>query len=110
MKDEKIPKILSKLHHTLKESYYGGITDIYRPFGRNIHSYDVNSLYPHSMKKYAMPVGTPTHFSGDISKYNKKAFGFFKVKVTSSKDIKIPFLPVKYKTKYGDRTIFPVGT
>jgi DNA polymerase elongation subunit (family B) len=62
MENLKIPKILSKLHYTIKESYYGGITEVYKPYGKNIHSFDVNSLYPHSMKKYPMPVGKPEYF------------------------------------------------
>ena len=106
----KIPILLSKLHFTLKQAYYGGITDIYRPYGVNIHSYDVNSLYPAAMKKYLMPVGQPKHFIGDISLFKKDPFGFFKVTVTAPTEMKIPILPTKIKTNSGWRTIFPVGS
>ena len=111
MEDEfRIPKILSHLHYTLKKSYLGGFTEAYTPFGYNIRSYDVNSLYPHSMKSYDMPVGKPYYFSGDISRYMTNPFGFFKVKVYCPDNIDKPTLPVKYKTTNGYRTIFPVGT
>ena len=41
------------------------------------HQYDVNSLYPFVMKEYAMAVGTPTYFEGNISLQfnNDKPFG-----------------------------------
>lgn len=107
---EEIPILLSKLHFTLKQAYYGGITDIYRPYGVNIHSYDVNSLYPAAMKKYHMPVGQPKHFIGDISLLKRDPFGFLKVTVTAPIQMKIPILPTKIKTDSGWRTIFPVGS
>lgn len=107
---DKIPKILGKLHYTIKESYYGGITEIYRPYGKNIHSFDVNSLYPYSMKKYPMPVGKTKHFKGNIINFEKNPFGFFKVRVSAPIDMKIPILPRKLRSKNGTRTIFPVGT
>ena len=105
-----IPKILSHLHYTLKQSYFGGFTESYKPIGENIRSYDINSLYPYSMKSFYMPVGKPVYFSGDASKYKKDIFGFFKVKVNCPENIDKPTLPVKYKTSNGYRTIFPVGT
>lgn len=44
----------------LRESYLGGIVDVYRPYlmGEGYY-YDVNSLYPTAMSK-PMPVGLPT--------------------------------------------------
>jgi hypothetical protein len=109
MPNNKIPKILSKLHYTIKESYYGGITDVYRPLGRNIRSFDVNSLYPSSMKKYPMPVGKYKHFTGNIFNFEKDPFGFFKVIVFAPTHLKVPLLPKKVNTKDGIRTIFPIG-
>ena len=34
-----VPLIGSRLHFTLKQAYYGGMTDTYRPRGENILSY-----------------------------------------------------------------------
>lgn len=58
MKENTIPIIQSKLHKIIKLSYYGGLTDVFKPVGWNIRSYDINSLYPHSIKSYPMPTGT----------------------------------------------------
>lgn len=30
----------------LRLSYFGGITEVYKPYGENLYCYDVNSLYP----------------------------------------------------------------
>lgn len=30
----------------IKEGYYGGISEVYKPYGSNLYYYDVNSLYP----------------------------------------------------------------
>lgn len=105
-----IPNILSKIHFSIKQSYYGGVTEAYKGFGKNIKSYDINSLYPHSMKTFPMPVGEPIYFSGNVKKYLKDPFGFFKVKVYAPDTINKPFLPIKIETVSGKRTIFPVGT
>jgi len=110
MKKDKIPKILSKLHYTIKESYYGGITEVYKGKGFNINSYDINSLYPSAMMNYPMPVGKPTYFSGDISLINNNPFGFFKVKVFAPLNLNKPTLPMRLKTEDGIRTVFPTGT
>jgi len=29
---------------------------MYKPYLKNVHAYDVNSLYPFSMKDYPMPI------------------------------------------------------
>jgi hypothetical protein len=110
MEKDKIPKILSKRHYTIKKSYYGGITEAYKPQGFNIQSYDVNSLYPSVMYKWGMPIGIPKYFLGNISLLNDETFGFFKVKVTTPLGIDKPTLPKKIKTSDGLRTTFPVGT
>ena len=108
-----IPKILGSHHYTIKKAYYGGITEAYKPYGRSIKSYDVNSLYPSVMYDCDMPVGVPTYFLGDICEQgcgnNQIPYGFFRVEVKAPLDIKCPPLPLKFKTAYGKRTIFPVG-
>lgn len=54
MKDNLIPK-LHKLHDEIfRESYYGGLANVYKPYGKDLYHYDVNSLYSFSMLK-AMP-------------------------------------------------------
>lgn len=51
--------------------------------------FDVNSLYPSSMKKYPMPVGKPKHFTGNPYLFDSNPFGFFKVKVSAPSQLKI---------------------
>ena len=41
-----LPLISDKqVYNDIKESYYGGITEVYKPHGKNLYYYDVNSLY-----------------------------------------------------------------
>lgn len=42
--NENIPRINKpSIYSDIKQAYYGGITEVYKPEG---HNYDVNSLYP----------------------------------------------------------------
>ena len=34
------------MYNDIKQAYYGGITEVYKPYGENFYYYDVNSLYP----------------------------------------------------------------
>ncbi|KAK6923558.1 DNA-directed DNA polymerase, family B, mitochondria/virus [Dillenia turbinata] len=43
----------------IRRGYYGGHSDVYKPAGKNLYYYDVNSLYPFIMKTYPMPIGKP---------------------------------------------------
>jgi hypothetical protein len=74
-------------------------------YGENLKHYDVNSLYPHVMRK-PLPF-LPENFINDMSKTNlNDFFGFCLAKVECPKNIKIPLLP--YKTEFGE-VIFPTG-
>jgi hypothetical protein len=109
LKDANIPKILLKIYKDISLSYFGGISDVYRPEGKDIHSYDVNSLYPSVMAEYPMPVGTPRYFKGNPYIIDKDPFGFFHVKVEAP-DMYIPFLPTNYINPSGSySTICPIG-
>lgn len=46
LKDSKIPLITGQIFNDLRKSYTGGSVDVYKPYGTNMHVYDVNSLYP----------------------------------------------------------------
>lgn len=35
------------IYKDIKQAYYGGITEVYKPWGGNLYYYDVNSLYPY---------------------------------------------------------------
>jgi len=45
---ENLPYInKASVYRDIKKAYYGGITEVYKPFGENLYLYDVNSLYPY---------------------------------------------------------------
>lgn len=90
----------------LNQAFYGGQVDMYKPHileGKLIYQYDVNSLYPYVMKEFKYPNKYFAHFIGDISNmleykniYNSSKYvGFYKVRVTSPKNITHPILPFK---------------
>ena len=110
LKDHKIPLITGQIFNDIRKSYIGGSTDMYKPFGKNIYAYDVNSLYPYVMKNYPMPIGNITFFEGDISKFETNPFGFFEVEITAPNNLNIPILQTKINTGNGIRTIAPLGT
>nr|QWO71389.1 DNA polymerase [Termitomyces sp. T123] len=108
----KIPKILGNVYFFIKEGYFGGAVDVYRPqlTEGEIYRYDVNSLYPYVMSKFDMPVGNPKYFEGDIFNYEKDPFGFFEVEIETTKELKHPILPYKGSKKdFRFRTIAPLG-
>jgi hypothetical protein len=121
LKNAKIPIIDGDLFDQLKKAYSGGAVDVYKPFpkkGEKVYRYDVNSLYPSTMKDFNMPVGNPIYFEGDISLigpnsgYNimNKPFGFFEVEVEAPKNMKIPLLQTRLKMINGYKTVAPLGT
>ena len=104
-----ITQISGKVHNEIRVGYTGGCVDVYKPLLIIGFSYDYNSLYPSVMLKFNMPVGNPTHFIGDIRKYQPDAFGFFRCKITVPEDLKYPILQTHVKTKDGIRTVAAVG-
>jgi len=97
----------------IRQGYTGGACDMYIPRptnNRKIFGYDVNSLYPFVMSKNKLPIGKPTYFSGDITKIDKNAFGFFYCNIITPDNLKHPIIQTRIKTKDGLRTIAPLGT
>lgn len=141
LKNVRIPIIIGSIYDDLKQSYTGGSTEMYIPCIDNnilekrkgilddiknklkIFWYDVNSLYPYSMKKF-MPAAffnkeTNTnyisYFEGDIFLKDNNAYGFFEVEVTAPDFLEHPILQLKFNTSLlkllakGIRTISPLG-
>ena len=48
LKDSRLPIIKSNIYKDIKNAYYGGITEVYKPYADESFYYDVNSLYPYS--------------------------------------------------------------
>lgn len=106
LKDSKIPLInTNNLFQFIYGSYYGGITEVYRPHGNKLTYMDVNSLYP-----FAALNPMPGLNCQWLESYNSegldlsKLFGVFYAKVITNGNY-LGLLPVR--TKSG--LIFPRG-
>lgn len=112
LKDNKIPLITGQILDDIRQGYYGGATDMYKPKIKNnkpIYTYDVNSLYPYVMSKYPMPIGKIRFFEGDIFKIMKNPFGFFEVEITTPNDLNIPIILTRITKDGQTKTIAPLG-
>jgi hypothetical protein len=118
-----IYQLLGSVEKDIRESYTGGAVDVYIPHNRitaffskikavfaTLYYYDVNSLYPFVMKTFAMPIGKPIAFEGNIRKVDPNAFGFFNCKITSPSNLQHPILQRRIKTVNGLRTIAGLGS
>nr|QHB79550.1 DNA polymerase [Sesuvium portulacastrum] len=90
----------------IRRAYYGGHTDVYKPYGEDLYYYDVNSLYPFVMKEFPMPGGKPVWHGNLEGMPLDSLFGFIEADVECPKTIKKPFLPYRDKN---DTLIFPTG-
>lgn len=117
MPKDTIPIITGIPYRDIKQSYTGGSTDMYIPYGENIWCYDVNSLYPTAMKQYKYPVGKFISFSNannlSISEIenvlNRKLFGFLECEADCPKDVLHPILKIRRLVSNNLRTFSPVG-
>lgn len=105
--DKPIPHINKKsIYRDIKLGYYGGNTEVYKPYGENLYYYDVNSLYPYVSLNDM--VGLECYRQEYI---NEKAnlnelFGFFYCDIQAPKDNYLGILPVRTMTGI----IFPTGS
>lgn len=96
----------------IRNYYIGGRSEIFKRECEYEFYYDVNSLYPFVMQKYDYPVSNPIFVLSDNLNFNKdKGFAFVKIKYYPRRKINqiIPFLPIRLKTKYSNKLIYPVG-
>jgi DNA polymerase type B, organellar and viral len=102
--EEPIYILPSNIDNFIRNSYFGGGTDVYQAYGKNLHYYDVNSLYPYAMLN-SMPY--------ELIKIHKNMnninlidfFGFIEAKIYCPIDMERPVLPYHSNGK----TIYPVG-
>jgi hypothetical protein len=95
----------ASIYADIKQGYYGGITEVYKPYGKNLYYYDVNSLYP-----YVALQDMPGLSCSKIECYEKHTsikglFGFFYCKIEAPLDSYLGLLPFKDKSGI----VFPVG-
>lgn len=88
----------------IRNSYYGGATDIYECYAKDLHYYDVNSLYPHAMCK---PMPFEVLEKGKNLPLNRldNFFGFLEVDIECPDNMERPVLPYRLN----GRTIYPTG-
>lgn len=106
--NKNIPLITNKtVYNDIKLGYYGGITEVYKPYGENLYYYDVNSLYPYVALNDM--VGSKCQRLEYFSKENidlSNLFGFFYCTVKAPLDNYLGLLPVREKSR---GLISPVG-
>jgi hypothetical protein len=103
--DDPIFILPSKIDNFIRNSYYGGGTDVYKGFAKLVYYYDVNSLYPYAMLN-PMPYNLiKIHNNMDNIKLDN-FFGFIEVEVLCPITMKRPVLPYHNNGK----TIYPVGS
>lgn len=90
----------------IRRGYYGGHTDVYKPYGENLYYYDVNSLYPYIMKTYHMPGGVPV-WNGNLEDMElSNLYGFMEAYVECPCTMSRPFLPYRDSN---NTLLFPTG-
>nr|YP_010146944.1 hypothetical protein K4014_mgp23 [Cyclocybe aegerita]QQP21453.1 hypothetical protein [Cyclocybe aegerita] len=117
LKEDEVHMLSGQIAKDIRKGYTGGSVDMYIPLiekDSKIFIYDINSLFPSQMFLYKFPVGTPTFFTGDITKipsYNseEKPFGFFYCKITAPNYLEHPIIQTHFKTNEGIRTVSPLG-
>lgn len=104
LKDSKIPIIKGNMYDDIKLGYYGGVTEVYKPYGENLLYYDVNSLYPYVAlnpmcgNKYTFIESMSDNISlNDL-------FGFFYCKIEAKSNY-LGLLPLRTKTGL----LMPIG-
>jgi len=103
--DDPIFILPPNIDNFIRNSYYGGGTDVYKGFAKLVYYYDVNSLYPYAMLN-PMPYNLIKIHNNMDNIYLENFFGFIEVEVLCPIDMLRPVLPYHYNGK----TIYPVGT
>lgn len=94
----------NRIYSEIKKGYSGGITEVYKPYGENLHYYDVNSLYSFvSLQDMPRTQCIKQNFiNKDIDINN--LFGFYYCEIESNNNY-LGLIPVR--DKFG--LIFPNG-
>jgi hypothetical protein len=91
--DGKLQGMKLPLEEMIRERFYsGGRVEAYKGYGKRVHVYDVNSLYPYCMTQ-PMPTGEVRY----TARYNKTKIGFYHVDIHKTPDWYIS--PLLYRGK-----------
>lgn len=105
-----IQPLLGAPDQFVRQSYFGGRTEIFKPLYLQDHpteylkSFDVNSLYPAVMRDNPFP----NKCLGNVFKYDENKMGFWDVEVDVP-DMYIPPLGYVHEPKTFGKFIFPTG-
>ena len=104
--DNPIPLINKKnIYNDIKLGYYGGMTEVYKPYGENLYYYDVNSLYPYVSLNDMPGLECSKLEYINTNKSIDELFGFFYCDIEVCENKYLGILPVKIDTG----NIYPVG-
>lgn len=90
----------------IRRGYYGGHTDVYKPYGKDLYYYDINSLYPFIMQGYKLPGGKPVWHKNLSRVELDDVCGFVLAHVECPRTMDKPYLP--YRTER-NTLIYPTG-
>ena len=85
------------IYKDIKQAYYGGITEVYIPYGKKLYYYDVNSLYPY-VALQDMPgveCSKVDYYTGKDLKDLGDIFGFFNCYIDAPLDGYLGVLPMR---------------
>lgn len=105
-----IPSLKDEVDTFVRGAYFGGRTEIFKPFFDQpddytlLKTYDVNSLYPYVMASFDYP----TKFIGWTTEFIPGCMGFYDVEVEIPK-MYIPPLGTVFDPEGWGRFIFPTG-
>ena len=89
-----ITNLRGEVYNYIKQGYFGGAVDVYKPYGTKLYIYDVNSEYPEAMCQ-DLPGEKVHYLEGDINLNDNSTFGFFKAEIEVDNNINIPVLPMR---------------
>ena len=96
-KQKNIPKINNyAIFDFVKQAYFGGITEVYKPYGENLAYIDVNSLYPFAALNFLPGLNCKFIESFEEAGLNlNELFGFFNARIQTPADSYIGLLPLQ---------------
>lgn len=98
----------------VRQAYYGGRTEIFKPVMNQGYHYDVNSLYPQVMEVNSYPVGPPSKLREELpaaekmtifEMVRKRKLPYLLHAKLKVKEVYIPTIPKRYE----DKLVFPTG-
>jgi len=85
------PQLSHFWYKQMRHFYYGGRVEVFKRYGENVISYDINQAYGFIMKEFGAPVGLPR--LGD--KFEEDKVGFYVIRLKKIPEFFIPSLGAK---------------